>query len=169
MNAYREELSRLSNDWDPAKIDKQIEAAKAENQTAEQIKLLEADRDKAESKLEEYSNYLAEVEQSWSNFQNQAGDYVKLIADSGQSAGGGVSGMFALKAFAKTTAGDKTTITGVTEYASGESHFEAMKAAQNRAIEDQKNVSSIEDELIAKRGEYNDAMSGKKPALPDKS
>ena len=167
MNAYREELSRLSNDWDPAKIDKKIEAAKAEGKTAEQIKSLEEDRDKAESKLEEYSNYLAEVEQSWSNFQNQAGDYVKLIADSGQSAGDGVSGMFALKAFTTTTANDKTTITGVKEYASGESHFEAMKAAQNRAIEDQKNVSSIEDELIAKRGEYNDAMSGKKPALPE--
>lgn len=161
MNAYREKWSRLNSKYDLSKIDKEIAAAKAENKdTAE----LEKQRNETEDKIKEYSGYLQEVEQSWSNFQNQAADYVKLIADSGQTPEG-VSDIFALKALEATD----SDLTGVKNYADGESQFSAMKAAQNRAVGDQKNVNGIENELIAKKGEYNDAMSGKKPALPDKS
>lgn len=75
---------------------------------------------------------------------------------------------FALKAIEKETAQDgKETIKGIKDYATGESQYEAMFAAQNNAVKNQKNVSDIETELINKKTEYSDAMSGK--ALPDKS
>lgn len=111
------------------------------------------------AKVSAYSDYMEEINQSWDNFQNQAGDYVKLLVDSGQTSEG-VSEMFGLKALDISN----DALTGVKNYASGENQYEAIKAAQNKAVEDQKNVNSIENELADKRSEYNDAMSGKKPA-----
>ena len=78
---------------------------------------------------------------------------MKLLADLGIEPEV-VSCLFALNAFDKETAHDgKETIKGIKDYATGESQYEAMFAAQNNAVN--------------KKTEYSDAMSGK--ALPDKS
>ena len=148
LNTYREAATRYMNSIDPD----QYEA--------------DADKANAEAEVEKCSGFMDEVNQAWGNFQNRAGEYVKMIADSGQSPTG-VSELFGLKSLTVTKGtGDdaKDTVTGVQKYlaASNETQYTAMQTAQNKAVEDQKNVSDIEDELIAKRSEYNDAISGKK-------
>lgn len=148
LNTYREAATRYMNSIDPD----QYEA--------------DADKANAEAEVEKCSGFMDEVNQAWGNFQNRAGEYVKMIADSGQSPTG-VSELFGLKSLTVTKGtGDdaKDTVTGVQKYlaASNETQYTAMETAQNKAVEDQKNVSDIEDELIAKRSEYNDAISGKK-------
>lgn len=148
LNTYREAATRYMNSIDPD----QYEA--------------DADKANAEAEVEKCSGFMDEVNQAWGNFQNRAGEYVKMIADSGQSPTG-VSELFGLKSLTVTKGtGDdaKDTVTGVQKYlaTSNETQYTAMETAQNKAVEDQKNVSDIEDELIAKRSEYNDAISGKK-------
>lgn len=149
LNVYREFATRYMNSIDPEKSSS------------------EEDKATAEATLEKCSGYMDEVNQAWGNFQNQAGDYVKMIADSGKSQEG-VSELFNLKSLKieKNGTGENAPdgITGVQAYTNSkqETQYAAMLTAQNKAVEDQKNVSSIEDELIAKRGEYNDAISGKK-------
>lgn len=155
LNTYREAATRYMNSIDPD----QYEA--------------DADKANAEAEVEKCSGFMDEVNQAWGNFQNRAGEYVKMIADSGQSPTG-VSELFGLKSLTVTKGtGDdaKDTVTGVQKYlaTSNETQYTAMETAQNKAVEDQKNVSDIEDELIAKRGEYNDAISGKKQIADQQS
>lgn len=155
LNTYREAATRYMNSIDPD----QYEA--------------DADKANAEAEVEKCSGFMDEVNQAWGNFQNRAGEYVKMIADSGQSPTG-VSELFGLKSLTVTKGtGDdaKDTVTGVQKYlaTSNETQYTAMETAQNKAVEDQKNVSDIEDELIAKRSEYNDAISGKKQIADQQS
>lgn len=155
LNTYREAATRYMNSIDPD----QYEA--------------DADKANAEAEVEKCSGFMDEVNQAWGNFQNRAGEYVKMIADSGQSPTG-VSELFGLKSLTVTKGtGDdaKDTVTGVKKYlaTSNETQYTAMETAQNKAVEDQKNVSGIEDELIAKRSEYNDAISGKKQIADQQS
>lgn len=174
LNAYRELLGRKLRDSDPTKYDDEIKAlqAKVEDGSGkqEEVDAKIEERAKAEKENAAYTQYLDEINQSWSNFQAQAADYVKLIADSGNTPTT-VSDLFALKAVTKEVTGDGDnkveTVTGVKEYGENETQYKAMLAAQNSAVENQKNTSGIETELINKRAEYSDAMSGK--ALPDKS
>ncbi len=171
LNSYRELLGRKLRESDPSQYDdeiKQLQTAVADG-TGKQddldSKIKEQETAKAQSA--NYTQCLEEINQSWSGFQTQASDYVKLIADSG-NVPEDVSGLFALKAIEKEITSDgKETIKGIKDYATGESQYAAMLAAQNSAVRNQKNASDIETELINKKSEYSDAMSGK--ALPDKS
>lgn len=91
------------------------------------------------------------INQSWNGFQNQVSDIVKMIAD-GNNTDGELSNLFALKAVGE---GNK-----VIDYGNAEKHYTAMVDAQKHAVECQKNVNKLENELFDKKLEYSDAMSG---------
>lgn len=113
--------------------------------------------DIAEEQQLAYSQAMDEVNQSWNSFMNQAGDFVKMIADSGESSDG-VSHLFALKAVSKEGS--------AAEYKTGESYYNALLTAQKNAVESQKNVSQIEKELFEKKAEYSDAIAGRSGTAP---
>lgn len=165
LNNYKELMSRQVNKIDPEQYDKEIkEAEKAGDET----KIEEARKKKAdaEKEVEKYSEMMEEVNSTWATFQNQAGGYVKMIADSAENGKlAEVSEVFGLKALKKGQS-ETELISGVDKYVAEESQYKAMLTAQNNAVDRQKNVDAIETELADKRAEYNDAMSGK--ALPDK-
>lgn len=154
-NVYQGTITRLLNGLDTKAVEKEIQEAKTDNekQAAEQKK---ADLEKKQLL---YSQTLDEVHQSWDSFMNQVGDYVRMIADSGETPDG-VSDIFALKAVDQ----DGNAVA----YADGESYYKALAAAQKNAVANQRNVSQIEKELFDKKAEYSDTMAGRSnAALPD--
>lgn len=153
-NIYQGTITKLLNSLNPKEIDKEIQNAEndAEREAAEQRK---ADVEKQQM---EYSQTMDEVNQSWSSFMNQVGDFVKMIADSGETPEG-VSEMFALKALDAEG--------NVIAYESGESYYSALFAAQKNAVESQRSVTQIEKELFDKKAEYSNAVAGRTaPSLP---
>ncbi len=159
LNTYKEAMTRKMNSFGAVNYDKEISAAREKGETQKVTELEE--KKAAEEKQEaEYSDAMAEVGQTWNNFQSQAGDLVKLIADS-ENVTDGVSDIFGLKALN----GELKAM----PYASGESQYSAMTAAQKSAVDGQRNVSRLEDELIGKKAEYSDAIAGKAPAITAKS
>jgi hypothetical protein len=113
---------------------------------------LDMDTDEGKKKAEEYDQAMEEVNQGFTNLQNQAETYVKLLAD-GDDQTEGVSSLFGLKAFTKEGA--------AAEYGNDQQYYASMAAAQKSAVESQKNCDSIENELLEKKAEYSDAVSGK--------
>ncbi|MCM1184328.1 MAG: DUF2589 domain-containing protein [Roseburia sp.] len=100
-----------------------------------------------------YSSTMDEINQSWNAFQNQAADFVKLIADSGEEPEG-VSDMFFLKA-------PDTEAVQAVEYGEKEKYYSALLGAQKCALASQCSVNRIEEELLNKKSEYGDAAAGK--------
>lgn len=101
-----------------------------------------------------YDSAMNNVNQSWSNFQNQTADLVKLAADSGAETDA-VAGVFALKAFES----DGTAV----NYENGD-YYMTILAAQNKAMDAQKAADGVEQELLDRKAEYSDIMANK--ALP---
>ncbi len=123
------------------------------------VKLLGGlDRSKAEEeeKADSYSHAMEEVNQAWTIFRNQVSDLVKLAADSGENKAG-VSELFGLKAF-DARKGEAVP------YTKAESQYGAMEMVQKAALESRKNYDRTEADLLAKRVEYNNAVSGISPA-----
>lgn len=148
-NIYQGTITKLLNAVDIKEIEKKIEEAK--NDEAKK-KEAEKEKEAAEKKQLAYSQTMDEVNQSWNTFMNQAGDFVKIIADSGETPET-VSKMFALKAVDEEGK--------AVEYGDSQAYYSAILSAQNNAIANQRNVSQIEKELFEKKAEYSDAMSGK--------
>lgn len=155
LNVYQGTVTKLINAIDRDKLDKEIKEAKTD-----------AEREAAEKKKEEsdklvmgYSQAMDEINQCWNVFQNQAGDFVRMIADSNTSPDR-VSEMFALKALDGNG--------NLQEYEKGETYYAALLGAQKSAVDNQRNVSQIETEIFNKKSEYSDAVAGRAPAaLPD--
>ena len=83
----------------------------------------------------DYSQAMDEINQCWNVFQTQAGDFVKMIADS-KTSSEGLSDMFALKAL---------DVNGKSqEYQKDEAYYNALITAQKSAVDNQRNVSQIE-------------------------
>lgn len=154
LNTYRETMSRLQNAVDRDQFDKEL--AEAGNDEAKK-KDIEQRREESEKQALAYTQTMDAVNQSWGTFQNQAGEFVKMIADSGNVPDGVVSEMFALKAL--DAQGNATA------YGNGETYYTAMVAAQKSAVDNQRNVSKLENDLFEKKAEYSDAVAGKAPAL----
>lgn len=158
-NIYQGTITKLLNGLDPKEIDKEIANAKNDE---ERTKAEQKKTDVEKLQLE-YSQTMDEVNQSWSAFMNQAGDFVKMIADSGEMPES-VSEMFALKA---VDAEGK-----VAAYSSNEAYYTALLTAQKNAVKSQSNISRIEKELFDKKAEYSDAVAGranKNAAIADKN
>ena len=153
LNTYREVISRLQNAVDMEQFDRELKEAGNDEPKKKEI---EQRRAASEKQALAYTQTMDEVNQSWGSFQNQAGDFVKMIADSGNMPEG-VSELFALKA---VNAEGNTAA-----YGSGETYYAAMTAAQKNAVDNQRNVSKLENELFDKKAEYNDAITGKAPEI----
>ena len=158
LNIYRDKLNRLTNAADTAQYDEQIKAAKANGET-ERVTSLTKQKEEADKVRQEYANNMEVVNQSFNSFLNQADDYIKILADS-QNKPDGVSEMFALNAL-----DDQGKVIA---YQEGESQYASIKQAQDAAIDSQMNVKRLENDLFQKKTEYNDAMAGKEPSLPQK-
>lgn len=155
-NAYQGTITRLINAVDIKAIEKEIEDAKNDDDR----KSAEKKKEDAEKQQLAYSQTMDEVNQSWNSFMNQVGDFVKMIADSGDSPEG-VSEMFTLKAVSE----DGSAV----EYGDSETYYSALSTAQKNAVASQNNVSQIEKELFEKKAEYSDTVAGRsKAALPEK-
>lgn len=161
FNAYKRAFTSYVNAQGPDQYEKQIRQKKAEDPNAD-VSELEQNKTAAEREVARGGVYMEEVSQAWTDFQDGVGELVKLLADSGKDETT-VSDVFALKALLIST---DNKVAGTEKYNDNDNstQYKAMKMAQDKAIEDQKNVSSIENELAAKNSEYRDAMSGKKPA-----
>lgn len=96
-----------------------------------------------------YSSAMETVCRSWETFENKAGDFIRLLADSRQTPEG-VSGLFALKALDQWG--------NAVPYADGEMYYEEIKEAQEKALKKQCSVDRLEEELLGVRAEYNDAL-----------
>lgn len=156
LNAYRETISRLQNALaDGKSFDKQMAEAKDEATKA----AVQKEREENEKRALAYNQSMETVNQSWNVFQNQVGDFVKMIVDGG-NAPDGVSELFSLKGI-----DDKGE---VADYDKKAAYYAAMSAAQKGALESQSKVYKLQDELYGKKSEYEDAMTGKAPALPEK-
>ncbi len=156
LNTYRETMNRLQNAVNRDRFDKEL----ANSKTDAEREQIEKQREESEQKALNYTQTMDAINQSWSTFQNQVGDFVKMIADSG-NVPEGVSDLFALKAV------DGEGNTSV--YGSGEAYYAAMAMAQKGAVDNQRNVNRLENELFEKKAEYSDAVAGKAPALPEKA
>lgn len=155
-NVYQGTITKLINAVDMKAIEKEIEDAKNDDER----KNAEKKKEDAEKQQLAYSQTMDEVNQSWNSFMNQVGDFVKMIADSGESPEG-VSEMFALRAV-----GEDGSAVG---YGNDETYYSALFTAQKNAITSQNNVSQIEKELFEKKAEYSDTVAGRaKAALPEK-
>lgn len=132
-------------------------AATQQNIYREQLcKLQNATED--EQQLLTYSQRMDEINQSFSKFQNQAGDLIKMIADSGETPNG-LSELFVLKALDAEG--------NIKAYADQEACYGALVAAQKHAVDSQKKVSGLEEELYEKKVQYSDMMS-ERSSLPEK-
>lgn len=114
---------------------------------------LKQDSSDYEEKSDLYSESMSEVNQAWTNFRNQAADLIKLASDSDDTKAG-ISELFGLKAF-------KSDDGKVTSYTSAEAQYAALERAEKDALAAQKRYDEIEANLLAKKSEYNDAISGK--------
>jgi hypothetical protein len=112
------------------------------------------DEEKNALRQDNYSEAADEAVQSWISFRNRAADLIKLAADSNEDSSK-VSGLFGLKAF---TPDDEKNF--VNDYSEKESQYNAMLATQKNAIEAQQQYDRVESSLLAKRVEYNNAISG---------
>jgi len=144
LNVYQSRITALSNQLKPEKED-----------------------DK--KKLETYNTVIQELNQPWTDFQNKAADFVKMLADSTEDKDTDAEkttrafDLFALKKATKDN-------DGIEKYDDKESYYKGINEAQKKAVNAQRQVDSIQKELLAKKEEYNNAMAdGTKPALTDKS
>lgn len=96
-----------------------------------------------------YSGALETVRRSWESFAGKTGDYIRMLADSGQESRE-VSGLYALKALDRWG--------NAVAYGDSESYYAALGAAQKSALESQRGVDRLEEELLEARAEYNEAM-----------
>lgn len=155
LNIYRETMGRLQNAVEREDFEKQLREAATDEERAE----IEERRKAADEKALAYTQTMDSVNQSFGTFQNQAGDFIKMIVDSG-SMPEGISEMFALKAVDKE--GNEV------DYGRGETYYTAMVTAQKGAVNNQNNVNRLENELYEKKAQYSDAVAGRAPALPVK-
>ena len=149
-NVYQGIFTKLINSVDTTEVDKKIKEA-GNDEAARQA--AETEKAGLEKQQADYSAKMDEVNQSWNNFMNEAGDIIKLIADNGgDNTNDGLSDMFSLKAVTPEGAD--------AEYDSNQTYYKSLVGAQKSAVKSQINVNQIEAELMDKRSEYNNLASG---------
>lgn len=155
LKTLRQEISRLENRLGAAQggLDNSLQQLKRAGASQWNIyrgmitKLVSAGTDKEAE--ENYDRAMAEVNQSWSRFESQAGELVKILADS-QVPQEQVAELFALRALDSQGA--------AAAYTTGESCYDILLSAQKSAVENQRKVSEAENELAQKKAEYSDAV-----------
>lgn len=166
MKRLRGEIVTLETQYDAARNGlesnlQRIRSAAESQQNAYQAALTRllgtlGDSDEDKEKADTYGDAMDEVNQSWIAFRSRTAEMVKLVSDSGETEDG-VSDLFGLKAF------DSKSGTAAA-YAKGEAQYDALAALLKKAVESQKTYDNAEESLLAKRAEYNNAVSGALPA-----
>lgn len=101
-----------------------------------------------------FGNSLQDLELIYGTFLGQAGDLVQLLADQNEEGSkGGVSDMLGLKGLASDGK-------ALSAYESDAAYYRQVEAAQNSAVQAQKTVSMLEEELYKKKLAYSDSLSG---------
>lgn len=116
------------------------------------VKALDEKSSDYEEKVSSCNQAMDEVNQTWSTFQNQTADMLKLAKDAGVSKDE-VSELFGLKSLSAN--GDVKT------YAQEESCYTGLVGIQNNAVNAQKDVDAIEKELLDKKAEYSQAAASR--------
>ncbi len=173
LKALRQEINQIENRLNAARgsLDNNIQQLKSLATTqlnayqGRMMKLIKASGED-EQKAEIYSRNMDEVNQSWEPLRNQTADMIKLVADTNDQTKD-IFAMLDLKEL--NEAGDVvkyekgTTADGTTK--ENHNYYGAIESTQKKAVESQKGVNSIEEELFAKKADYNDVVAGKtKPA-----
>ncbi|MBE5885019.1 MAG: DUF2589 domain-containing protein [Lachnospiraceae bacterium] len=131
---------------------------------------LNKDAEGYEGTVDEYNSVIDEINRSWSVFQGQAGDFIRLIADSNDSDDGtSLSAVFGLKELDQ----DAEQKYVVKVYAapiekrddkpaenSFSNQYSGMVTAQNKAVESQKRLDAVEKELSDAKAEYSSLLAG---------
>lgn len=137
LNVYRENMSRLQAEL--KELTDQGGAGEG------------ADRQDAQVRQQAlaYSGAMETVRQSWETFAEGAGEHIRLLADSRQTQAGKPESL-ALKALDARG--------NVAAYTAGEIYYEELAAAQENALENQRSVNRLEEELLAARAQYSQAL-----------
>lgn len=164
VKAIREQIMRLENQISAAQgaLDStltQFKRTADSQQKAYQLKVTEEmhklpDED---PKKEIYSSELNQLNMVWNEFMSKLPGDIKGAASVGTADNGtALLPIFVLKSM------DNTMKVGA--YTAGESYYSAMVNAQNSSLKAQKNVIELENQLLKKKTEYGDAISGRTPA-----
>jgi len=94
-----------------------------------------------------YSGAMETVRQSWETFAEGAGEHIRLLADSRQTQAGETLALKALDVWGNVAA-----------YTDGEIYYEELAEAQENALENQRSVNRLEEELLAARAQYSQAL-----------
>lgn len=166
MKRLRGEIVTLETQYDAARNGlesnlQRIRSAAESQQNAYQAALTRllgtlGDSDEDKEKADTYGDAMDEVNQSWIAFRSRTAEMVKLVSDSGETQDG-VSDLFGLKAFDSKSG-------AAAAYAKGEAQYDALATLLKKAVESQKTYDNAEESLLAKRAEYNNAVSGALPA-----
>lgn len=172
LKKIRQEMNQIDNRLSAARSsleDKitQLKRTAKTQQNAYQMAMttflngLDKNSDDDTKKAEKYENAFAAASQSWNNLQNQAANFVKMIADgSKEETLGAVSDVFALMVVKEETKDNETVYTQAKYEKQDDNQYEALLGAQNNAVTAQKKVAEIEQELFNKKEEYNNTISG---------
>lgn len=135
LNVYRENMSRLQAEL--KELTDQGGAGEG------------ADRQDAQVRQQAlaYSGAMETVRQSWETFAEGAGEHIRLLADSRQTQAGETLALKALDVWGNVAA-----------YTDGEIYYEELAEAQENALENQRSVNRLEEELLAARAQYSQAL-----------
>lgn len=160
LKTLRQEVSVLENQFSAAQkalegTIMQLKKVGSSQQKAYQSTLtgLLSQKEKEDETAVALSQEGDKVNQSWNDFLGQAKDNIVMLAASQESENKDkLSSVFVLKAM--TPAG------AAADYTKSESYYQALVNAQNQAVTAQKNANGLEEKLVAKKTEYNNAISG---------
>lgn len=130
----------------------------------------EAKKKEASEKHDEYSEILQTLDSSWNEFQSGLADNIKRITSAGE-AENGLSKVFSLKGLKKTgTVGEPPAFEVVDyEAATEKGQLAALTADQKNAVSAQSAVNELEQKILQKDQEYNNAISSRDvPQIDDK-
>lgn len=137
LNVYRENMSRLQAEL--KELTDQGGAGEGVDRQDAQVR----------QQALAYSGAMETVRQSWETFAEGAGEHIRLLADSRQTQAGKPESL-ALKALDARG--------NVAAYTAGEIYYEELAAAQENALENQRSVNRLEEELLAARAQYSQAL-----------
>jgi hypothetical protein len=159
----RNKMQKLERQYEAAKqsLDSNIQQLRSisvsqqnayQSDASEDIRKIKDNDPEREQKTEAINTAVETVSAAWSDFQNHAGDRVKMLADAGgDTAPAQVSGLFGLKAYSGGTAA---------EYDEKSSKYSQFLAAQTAAFNSQKQHDQAEKNYLQAQAAYNDAILG---------
>lgn len=159
LKGLNQEISQIESKLDAARGTLDSKIAVLKKLATNQMNVYQAElmKKQDDSKFEEMSEVNSEVMDTWNNFQNQAADLVKMVADAKEEIDKTVSSLFGLK---KQNFGGEGKEPQAETYDSGENYYNNIVEAQKSAVEAQKKVDAVETELLNKRADYSSAIAG---------